>query len=140
MLQKIFSILNSVLGLLISLIPFILFPVCENLKPDGNHMNCFYSGIFITSMGILILIFSILSLSKKFSFISKIISAISALMCWLVPNEIIRLEIKSRLCGLCGNVNHACRANTMPTIGFLISLVIFIIILSLTLKFVKGDN
>ncbi len=65
-MQKVFSILNAILGILTALTPFILFPVCSGMKPDGTHMPCFNTGIIITVIGILILIISLLSLLMNF--------------------------------------------------------------------------
>ena len=96
----------AILSLALVLTPFVIFPVCENLKPDGSHMGCWYSGIFITSMGILIFIFAFLALMKKFPVIFSILSGAAAVICWLVPNRIFEIPP----CSLCGDFSHACRA------------------------------
>ena len=139
-MKKLLLIVNAVLGVLLSAVPFVLFPVCSNLKPDGIPMNCFYSGIFITIMGVLIVIFSLIALQKKLFLFSDLLSLICALMCWLVPNEIIRLSGTGWACSLCGNPEHACRASTMQSVIILISLIIILNFAVLLINFVKGNN
>ena len=133
---KIIILLNALSGIILILLPFVIFPVCGTLKSDGTHMSCFYSGVFISCMGFLIVIFSCLAMfKKKFFSVSFFISDFLALSCWLVPNKILNIEG----IGLCANPSHACRASTMNAV---LVMIIFIVILSfaaLTLKFVTGD-
>ena len=49
-MKKILFILNAILGVVLALTPFVLFPVCGPM-PNGKHMMCHYSGIFIAGMG-----------------------------------------------------------------------------------------
>ena len=39
MKKKVFSMLNALLGLLLALTPFVLFPVCGTPAPDGSPMQ-----------------------------------------------------------------------------------------------------
>ena len=139
-IKKYILIANSILGLLIALVPFVLFPVCSTLKPDGSHMGCFYSGIFITVMGILAVIFSLLALKAKFSSLFTLLSACAGLMCWLVPNRIITLEGDGWICALCSMENHACRADTMPAVCALISVLIVLSVIYLVVNFVQPNK
>ena len=138
-INKIFSLINIILGSLLALTPFIIFPVCSELKDNGTHMNCFYSGTFITIMGILIIIFSIVNFYWKysyFSFVNYIMSLLCGVMCWLVPNKIIEISGENWLCSLCGNPEHACRAVTMPVIYVIVILIIILSVTGLIIKFV----
>ena len=139
-IKKYILIANSILGLLIAFTPFVLFPVCSALKPDGSHMGCFYSGIFITVMGVIVLLFSLLALKAKFSSLFTLLSACAGLMCRLVPNRIITLEGDGWLCGLCSMENHSCRADTMPAIYALISVLIVLSVIYLVVNFVQPDK
>ena len=40
-MKKIFFILNALLGVVLALTPFVLFPVCGPM-PNGKHMMCNY--------------------------------------------------------------------------------------------------
>ena len=120
-------------GIILALVPFVIFPVCNSLRPDGSHMGCWYSGIFITVMGAFIVL---LSLPKKFPALRLVISALCALLCWLVPNKIIAVSPF----GLCANPEHACRASTMPAVGVLVIVIIAVCVLGLVYDFVMGKK
>ncbi|MEA4902228.1 DUF4418 family protein [Desulfitobacterium sp.] len=68
-LNKIGGIGGLLLGLLISLIPFQLSPVCQKLveMQNGNmsHMKCHYTGQAEVYLGILVLAVSLLLLLSK---------------------------------------------------------------------------
>ena len=72
--------INAALGAHLTLMPFVLFPVCAELKPDGTPMKCWYSGIFITVMGVLIAGFALMSLRGKLPIVFTVLSAAAALM------------------------------------------------------------
>lgn len=129
--QKFLLILNIILGILLALSAFILFPVCADLKPDGTYMKCFYSGIFITAMGVLIILFNLKKVSKIFIFMTML----CAVLCWLVPNKIL---IFNNYIGLCGDPAHACRAVTMPAVGVLVILIIVLCAVRLILNFLNS--
>ena len=63
--QKFLLWLNAALGAVLALTPFVLFPVCTEPRPDGTPMKCWYSGVFITIMGVLLVAFSLMSLWGK---------------------------------------------------------------------------
>lgn len=118
-------------GILLALVPFVLFPVCDFLRPDGSHMACYFSGIFITIMGVLI---AFLSLPKKFPAARLILVMLCALSCWLVPNKIISVPPF----GLCANPEHLCRASTMPVVGVLVIVIVAVCVACIILDFVRG--
>ena len=127
-------------GLILALSPFVLFPVCDNMRPDGNFMGCFYSGVFITFMGVLIVLFAIIAICKKFSTLCVIFSGICAVLCWLVPNGIIKISGSNWACGLCANPEHSCRALTLPAVGIIALLIIIFCIVDITVKFISGNK
>ena len=118
-------------GLGLALTPFVLFPVCEKLKPDGTHMACWYSALLITLMGALIMLVSFV---KKFDFTRLILTSLFALSCWVIPNKIINIP----QFGLCADYEHSCRAETMPVTGALVMLIVILCAVELVIKFVKG--
>ena len=124
-------ILDAVLGLCLALIPFVLFPVCE---VKDSPMGCFYSGVFITVMGMLVIAFSLLALRKKFRSLSVILAGSCAILSWLVPNRIITFS----LCSLCADPSHACRASAMPAAGIIIAAIVILSSAALILDFIGG--
>lgn len=138
--KKYLSIINIILGLALVLTPFVLFPVCSMPKPDGTPMGCYYSGIFITSMGVLVVVFSLLAFFLKFPAISLLFSLTASIMCWLVPNRIVELSGHGWACSLCGNPDHACRASTMPVVGGLVIAITIMCVIGLVMNFVSMDS
>ena len=134
-MKKLIHILSLALGLLLALAPFILFPVCE-LMPGGNPMRCWYSALLIQGLGSAIGILSLMGLWRRLSSVVHVAVAVAALMCWLVPHQIVRVD--GWPFGLCGNPEHACRAVTMPAVGLLVAAVVTLSVLGLILNFVKG--
>ena len=126
-LQKFHALVNIILGGVLALSPFVLFPVCDMLKADGSHMACWYSGIFIASMGVVIVIL----LFMKWRFIAGVLASGAAVACWLVPHEII---------GLCADLSHDCQAVTMPAVGVLITLIVIVNVIELIMNFVRGGK
>ena len=133
--------INAVLGGVLALAPFVLFPVCADPKPDGTPMGCYYSGIFITIMGVLVIVFSLLSAQqKKWGALSFIASGTAAALCWLVPNKIVPVGGADWACGICGKADHACRVTTMPAVGVLVAVIVVASVAGLIMNFVKGKN
>lgn len=135
-LQKVFVWANIVLGTILALTPFVLFPVCQSSKIDGSNMNCFYSGIFVTVLGVSIAAFSFV----KYRVISAVLSSCAGVACWLVPNGVIRIAGENWACGLCADPTHACRAVTMPAVGVLVALIVAVNVISLIVNFVRGGK
>ena len=136
-MQKFLSLLNAILGVALSLTPFVLFPVCAEPRPDGTPMNCWYSGVFLTVMGIVVVAFSLLSFWGKLPALFTVLSAVAAVMCWLVPNRIISLAGEGWACALCSRPDHACRAVTAPVLGVLVMASALICVAALVLNFVQ---
>lgn len=142
MLRKVFSILNLLLGGALALTPFVLFPVCGPM-PNGKHMMCHYSGIFITGMGVLIVVLSLLALwghRKRWAVsLSGVLSILAALLCYLVPMRIVVIGNKATMgweCGLCKAADMACHTSTMPAVTVLVSALVLVNVVALIHGFV----
>ena len=121
---------NVSLGLLIALSPFVLFPVCQSLRPDGTHMSCHYSGVFITVMGVLVALSSLLSLWRR-NALWVVLAGAGGVSCLLVPYRVI---------GLCAMSEHACRASTMPAVWVMSCLVVVLCVVYLAVNFVSPNR
>ena len=132
-MKKYLLCLNLAAGIALALVPFVLFPVCGTLKPDGTPMGCHYSGIFITCAGILV---AILILINKFTILYAVCSIVAAGLCLLVPNRAIVVG----MCGLCANPEHACRSATMPTVIVIAAVIIVSSTALLVMRLVTGRN
>lgn len=125
------SITYVVLGVLLALIPTVIFPVCVSEK----KMSCFYTGRAEVGLGLLIIILGIAYIFFKSSElragISLSIVGISALVA-LFPLKIT---------GLCKMSDMACRIGTLPG---LVVIAIIIAAVSLVnfvfLVFLKKDK
>ena len=138
MLKKLPHLLNAALGLALTLTPFCLFPVCGGTQPDGSPMSCWYSGVLIAGLGAVALILSLLGMwIRVLSIPSWIASSFAALLCWLIPNGIVRVDLFAF--GLCGDAEHACRAVTMPAVGAFAVAVVLVSVVGLILNFVGGN-
>ena len=91
-------------------------------------------------MGIFIFAFSFLALKKFFAQIFLILSAVCAVLAWLVPNEIIKISGDSWACGLCSAAEHACRASTLPAVGVIVILIVCAAAIGIIFNFIKGSK
>ena len=132
-MKKYLLCLNLAAGIALALVPFVLFPVCGTLKPDGTPMGCHYSGIFITCAGVFV---ALLILINKFTALYSVCSIVAAGLCWLVPNKIIVVG----MCGLCANPEHACRSATMPTVIVIAAVIIVSSTALLVMRLVTGRS
>ena len=101
-----FSIGYILLGALLSLIPAVIFPVCESEK----KMSCYYTaraeigvGIFIIILGIAYILFKSEELRAGIS----LSIAVSSILIVLLP---------LKLTGLCKMSDMACRVKTYPAL------------------------
>ena len=127
MLRKI----TAIAGIILAMTPFLIFPVCDTLRPDGSHMSCWYSGVLITVSGALIFIMQFV---KKFPALRLIITLCLAVSCWLVPQRIIDVAPF----GLCANIEHSCRAVMIPSAGVIVIAIAAVSIAELVMIFVRG--
>ena len=64
-MRMLLSALNALLGLVLTLTPFWLAPVCSQMAPHGGPMKCYYSGLFVVGMGAVILFFALIALLQS---------------------------------------------------------------------------
>ena len=141
-MKKILFILNALLGVVLALTPFVLFPVCGPM-PNGKYMMCHYSGIFITGMGALIVVLSLLALwghrKRWVAPLSGVLSIVAALLSYLVPMRIVVIGNKATMgweCGLCKAADMACHTTTMPAVTVLVSALVLVHVVALIRGFV----
>ena len=132
---KFLSGLNVLAGIIFIMTPFILFPVCENLKPDGTHMGCYYSGVLFLCAGIVITFCEVLNFFKGFNNLRSLISITSGILSATISNKVITIW----KFGLCADKSHPC--NTTIKIILILALVISISNFILYIKyFLLSDN
>ncbi len=139
-MKNIFLKMNLALGLVLALTAFVLYPVCENLRPDGTHMNCFYAGIFVSVMGIFVMIFSLASIwQKKLAVVSYVLAIAAAALSWLAPNGIVNIAGESWKVGLCSMSSHACVADTMPKVAIIAAAILVSSFAGLIFGFIREN-
>lgn len=92
--ERIINIIILILGVTLSLIPFVIAPVCPPMK-NGMRMSCYYSGTLVMYLGISIILISILTIaikSKKICILLNIVNIIIASIVHLVPHGIIKIQ------------------------------------------------
>ncbi len=149
--NKIMNIINLIMSLIITLTPFVLVPVCRGTLPNGTHMKCFYSAIFITALGaVMTIIYAINVFSKKkiCSYATNAIAIVITTAMYIVPHQIIKLGDKMKLgweVGFCrmamkNGKEMTCFTNTQPTLNILIPIMILLSIIAIIFVFIGDDN
>lgn len=143
-MNMLFGALNVLLGLVLSLTPFRLAPVCSQMAPHGAPMKCYYSGLFIVAMGAAVVVLSLFALLRRGRGWAAVLAAfaaiVAAIACLLVPAGVIPLRGAGWGCGLCGDASHACRAVTMPLVRKIAAAIVAVNVVSLILSFVRGGR
>ncbi len=149
--NKLINIISVIVSLVITLTPFVLFPVCSGTLPNGSHMKCYYTGIFVTALGAvmtLILLINLLSKKKICSYSSYILAIVFSSLMYIVPHQVIKLGDKMKLgweVGFCrmamkdGKV-MTCFTKTAPALNILIPTMILISIVAIILVFLGENN
>ncbi|MBR4493617.1 MAG: DUF4418 family protein [Clostridiales bacterium] len=104
---RITGIAIAVLGLLVALIPSVIFKVCPAME---MVMKCHWTGRVEVALGIASLILGALvavSREKAFSAAASVASAINGVLVILVPTVVI---------GVCGSPDMNCNAATRPAL------------------------
>ncbi len=149
--NKIINIISVIISLVITLSPFVLFPVCSGTLPNGSHMKCFYTGIFVTALGAvmtLILVINLLSKKKICSYASYTLAIVFSSLMYMVPHQVIKLGDKMKLgweVGFCrmaikdGKV-MTCFTQTKPALNILIPTMILVSIIAIIFIFLGESN
>ena len=106
--NRIIGIVVAVLGVLTSLIPTVIFKVCEAM--DGKFMKCHWTaqtevalGIVVIALGLLI----VLAKEKAASAAYSVSAAVNGILILLIPTVVI---------GVCGSADMPCNAGTKPAL------------------------
>lgn len=138
-MYKKLSLVVLVLGVILALASFVLFPICSKLMANGGHMKCWYSGIFVTVMGGVVVLSSLISLTGRLLPLWYIVSGAAALLCWLVPRGIVKVAGDGWACGLCGNPEMACHA-TAVKVDWIAGAIVLFCVIGLLTSFVRGNR
>lgn len=144
--NNLFHFMNSILGLILALTPFVLFPVCNKLMKNGKPMPCHYSGLLIVGMGLVIVIVSVLAiwLKKKWlDTVAYLISLVAAVLSYMIPKRIIEvghMKVDGWQCGLCKSPTMSCQTQTMPAVSWLVGLLVLSCVVALIIGFVKKER
>ncbi len=145
-IKLIASAILGILGIILALSPYQLFPVCTMMAPDGTPMKCAYSAKLFIAMGIIILVVNLLAILKRkkaLYSIAYIITAIAAFVSYALPKQLIKVGNKKTMSweiGLCANAEHGCRAHTLPALEVLIPIIIIGAVVALILNFLIKDD
>ena len=110
------SIIHIILGVLLILIPTVLFPVCPS---DEMRMSCFYTSKAEIGLGILSIILGIAELIASKDEIRAGLGIAQAAVAVLV------LLYPLKLTGLCGMSDMRCRVQTLPAL-IVFSVILFV--------------
>ncbi len=140
--DNIFQIINLIVGIILVATPFLLFPVCTKLMPNGHHMMCFYTGKFFMLMGVIIIITNLIAIklnTKMVYMLIHLVTLIVAALCYLIPYRIISIGDKTvngwqlSLCKT--NMGMSCRTTTMPAVHIMIAVLMTVSIIGLIREF-----
>ena len=116
-MNRIFALLHAALGLLLALTPFVLWPVCDRLTPDGGHMACYYSGLMAVCLGASVVALDalyVLSRSRAARLVSCVVALVVPALMHALAIGALRISGDGWAIGLCGMDTMACRAVTVP--------------------------
>lgn len=123
------SIATIILGILVVLIPHVIFPVCESME---MKMSCYYSEQAVTGVGILI---TLLGIAALFIGNENVRLGISVAQ---VLNAILVLALPLKLTGLCKMESMDCRKATLPAWIVVSVLLIIINVINIVWSVIKS--
>lgn len=140
-------LIHAVMGIIVALTPFQLFPVCNRLMKNGKPMMCHYSGQLIVGIGVGILVISVLALvyrRKWFRQLAYAGVALAAALSYLIPKRLIPIgdkAVNGWEFGLCkiGNPAMTCQSKMMPALTVMVVIIIAVSVIGLMMNFVKKD-
>ncbi len=149
-MKKNFKIIASsilaLLGIILILTPYQLFPVCGIPAPDGTPMKCAYSAKLIIALGVIILLVNLVAILKRkkaLYSLAYIATAIAAFFSYALPKQLIKVGNKKTMgweIGLCAKADHGCRLHTLPALDVIIPAVIIIAVIAIVLNFLIKDK
>lgn len=104
--KRLFSVVYIILGLLLILVPTVIFPVCESME---MKMSCYYSCMAEIILGIIVVVIGIVTL-----FVNDIISIVASVLQLLLG--VLAIFFPACITGLCKMSDMDCRRQTFPGI------------------------
>ena len=129
--QRIYAAGLALVSLLAALIPFVLRPVCGAM-PDGRYMSCHYSGILVTVLYALLVLWALLLVfqprQRILALLLDLYCIVASLAALLIPRRIVPVHYdQSHLFGLCKKLAMPCH----QTFGLLLPISIILILVAL---------
>lgn len=121
-MDKLFALVHSALGLVLALSPIALWPVCSKVSADGGHMSCWYMGVFIVVLGVVVCAVAlgcVASRSLWLRALSWFLSVAVVIVLHLVSTGSLRIAGDGWAVGLCGSDAMACRAIMLPHVTWI---------------------
>lgn len=144
MKKKVIEVLSVIFGVILMLVPSVIAPVCD-VKADGTHMGCYYSGNLTMYLGGAIVVISIIMIilkSKIYIILSSIANIILAFLVYAVPHQIIHVKNSmGKDYGYCSMPSMACREHhTFEIAGILALIIGILMIVNLIKLFLINNN
>lgn len=143
--RKILPALQLILAVAITLLPFVLMPVCGPL-PNGMFMACHDSAIWATGGGVLLLLLAIFQGTWKgkpgLLKLVAVLQLVVAALLYAVPHRILPLSFrmgmkgKPVIAGICGKEGMPC-IHTFATLSWVLVAVALVALLYLGLQFTQ---
>lgn len=140
------NLVNVAGGILLALIPTIIFPVCTALRPNGTPMSCYYTKHMMIYLGSLIAVLGLLPFVIKKDIMLKISHAsgvIIPVLCLLAIKRVIPLGNMKELgwqVSMCRMKDMVCNTHTWPALStVLIVLAVINVILFVYLIYSKKE-
>lgn len=137
----------GLLGLILVLTPYQLFPVCGIPAPDGTPMKCAYSAKLFIGMGVIILLVNLVAIlrrKKALYSLAYTATAVAAFISYALPKQLIKVGNKKTMgweIGLCAKADHGCRLHTLPALEVLVPVLIIGAVIALILNYlIKEDH
>lgn len=148
--NNILNIVLLVLSIILSLIPFVIAPVCPAM-PNGKYMNCHYTGKLVMFLGISIVLISIILLfvkNKKINILFYSLIAIISSAIHLIPHRIVKIQFgynhmknMPRFFGYCSKESMDCVVHKTFIFSSIFAFVIlFICIICIIFNFIKKEE
>jgi hypothetical protein len=110
-----------ILGVLVAVTPWFIFPVCEAKGTSGDstegmhvdsakHMKCWYTAVYESGVGILILLTGLVLIALPGRLSRRTIGILDVVLGAVV------LLIPTALIGVCASANAPCRIGTLPAL------------------------
>ncbi len=124
-MSKFFGVIDSLIGVLIVIIPRYVFPSCEYIRQVSSPMKCSYTRRAELAIGIVITIGGITM------FFSKSREAVRAVSIILIGLGLMTILIPSYLIGVCASPEMPCHYGMLPSLNLLGGLLIIMSLISL---------